>query len=378
MARNGFKVFDADLHVQEPWDLWLRYIEPRYKNQAPIGTRDYFMDLHLVHDGKVIAKSMHNKKGEDDQVKAQSVKQGRYDLYKDFEARGFGPDTQVEAMDKEGVDAAVLFPTRGLFAHAKEYDDDGLAAAISRAYNDWLADFCAYRPDRMFGAAMVPAQAVGAAVEEARRAKRDLGFKAIFLRPNPVKGRNWHDRTYDPLWAECEKLGLAVGFHEGVPCALPVAMADRFLVDDVDTWTTEHVACHPVEQMYACLSMVAGGVCHRFPALRVGFLEGNCSWAPFWLWRMDEHWEGTVKERTPEPPSFYFRRQCFVSVEADETVASRAIGWFEGGNIVFSTDFPHRDSKFPNAVNVLLGQAFPEDAKRKILWDNPAKLYGLA
>ena len=154
-------------------------------------------------------------------------------------------------------------------------------------------------------------------------------------------------------------------------------MADRFAGRTADTWMTEHVAAHPIEQMYACLSMINGGVCERFPALRVAFLEGNCSWVPFWLWRMDEHWEATVKDKVRERPSAYFKRQCFVSIEADETVGEYAIDKLDGESIVFSTDFPHRDGAFPEAVSTLLSQSFPEDAKRKILWDNPAKLYGL-
>ena len=298
MAKNGFKVFDSDLHVTEPWDLWLRYIEPKYRDQAPIGSTQFFTDICLIHDGKLISKpGWLQPEDEDDLAVQQSARRGRTELYEDFERRGWGPDVQIEAMDREGVDTAVLFPSRGLFAHAKEYDDDRLAAAISRAYNNWLVEFCAYAPERMYGAAMVPVQDVKAAVAEAKRAKEELGFRAIFIRPNPMRGRNWHERVYDPLWAECEKQGLVVGFHEGIPCALPVAMAERFSKPTEDNWATEHVAAHPIEQMYACLSTINGGVCERFPGLRIAFLEGNCSWVPFWLWRMDEHWEASVKDK---------------------------------------------------------------------------------
>jgi uncharacterized protein len=132
--------------------------------------------------------------------------------------------------------------------------------------------------------------------------------------------------------------------------------------------------------MYASLSMIQGGVCERFPALRVAFLEGNCAWVPYWLWRMDEHWEALeniTNRRTPKPPSDYFKRQCFVGMEADETPGKYAIDWGVSDNIVFSTDFPHPDSKFPNAVRTFVDQPLTEDSKRKILWDNCARLYHL-
>ena len=377
MSINGYKVMDSDMHVQEPPDLWQRYIAKEYRDRAPIGSNLHLSDIHLEHDGEIISRSK-RVFDEDELVRDAAKKHGRLEMFESYDERGWGPDVQVEAMDAEGIDVAVMFPTRGLFAHAKEYDDDELAAAISRAYNDWLAEFCSYCPDRMYGAAMLPAQNVPACVEEVRLA-RERGFKAIFLRPNPVRNRNWNNPVYDPVWAECEKQELAVGFHEGLPCTLPVAMGERFDGVHEDRWLTEHTAAHPIEAMYACLSIVGGGVCERFPELKFAFLEGNASWLPFWLWRMDEHWElreKAVKKTLPLRPSEYFKRQCFVGVEADEDIARYAFEAMGCDYFVFSTDFPHFDCKYPHGTETLLEQPFEDEAKRKILWDNCARLYG--
>ena len=379
MSLDGFKVMDSDMHVLEPVDLWPRYIESKFKARAPVGTNNYLVDLHLMHDGEVISRFKRPMEG-NDKVIAQCERFGRLEQYRDFESRGWDSHTQLEAMDAEGIDVAVLFPTRGLFAHAKEYDDDELAAAISRAYNNWMADFCAADPERMYGAAMVPAQNVQAAVEETRRAKLELGFKSIFLRPNPVRGRNWNNPVYDPLWEECQKHNLAVGFHEGTPCQLPVAIGERFDGVHEDLWMTEHVSAHPIEAMYACLSIIGGGVCERFPELRFAFLEGNCSWLPFWLWRMDEHHElraSVVADKLPLQPSEYFARQCFAGVEADENIAEDVFKRLGNDSIVFSTDYPHSDSRYPHSVETFLTQPFSDESKRKVLWDNCARLYAL-
>ena len=72
---------------------------------------------------------------------------------------------------------------------------------LGERQNNWLADFCEADPERLFGAAMVLPQDIDATVAEVRRSVRELGFKAIYIRPNPVRGRNWHDPIYDPLWA---------------------------------------------------------------------------------------------------------------------------------------------------------------------------------
>ena len=142
-----------------------------------------------------------------------------------------------------------------------------------------------------------------------------------------------------------------------------------------------HTVCHPGEQMLAAVSFCGGGILERHPRLRVAFLEGNASWVPFLLWRMDEHyeWLGDVFARDlSREPSEYFKRQCFVSVECDEEPIAAVFDQMGVANIVFSTDFPHPDCKYPGAVARFLELPLPDAAKRAILWDNCARYYGLA
>jgi predicted TIM-barrel fold metal-dependent hydrolase len=379
MTSAGYQVFDSDLHVMEPVDLWRRHIAPRYRDQAPVGTNDYFLDGNLAHDGRVISPSGVSYEHEDHHLDT-GTRHGRLALMRGYDARGWGADVMIEAMGCEGIDRAVLFPTRGLMACAKEYADDGLATAIARAYNDWLADFCGTDSVRLLGAAMLAPQDVAGAVAEARRARRDFGFPAVFIRPNPVRGRNWNDPAYDPLWAACEEEGLLVGFHEGFGALLPTAVAERFDGRHEDVWMTAHAAAHPVEMVYATLAMICGGVLERFPALRVAFLEANCSWVPYWLWRLDEHYEkasAATRRALPRRPSEYFKRQCFVSIEADEITAAPVIETI-ADNVVFSTDFPHGDSAYPRAVSTFFDLPMDAAIKRKVLWDNTARMYGIA
>ena len=283
-------------------------------------------------------------------------------------------------MDIEGIDMAMLFPSLALTAMGKEYDSDGLAANVAHAYNDWMAEFCAYSSERLLGAGILMPQAIDEAIDEVRRVRRELGFKAVVIRPNPVCGRNWHDPAYEPLWAACEEEELLVGFHEGIPCLLPHGVAQRFDGRYEDDWMTDHVARHPHEMQYTILCLVMGGVLERFPGLRVAFLEANCSWVPHWLWRMDEHYEvrgATIKEKLPVPPSEYFLRQCFVSVDPDEETAGPIMDRI-AGNVVFSTDYMHPDCIYPNAAKTFTeGNWLTDEQKRAILWDNCARMYQL-
>ena len=123
----------------------------------------------------------------------------------------------------------------------------------------------------------------------------------------------------------------------------------------------------PMANMFACTDMIYGGVMERFPKLKVAYLEGNCSWLPWLLWRMEEYGELTGVAEHPQmklTPLEYFQRQCWGAVECDEHVAKFIPEFGLEDNIVFSTDYPHLDVKYPHAVESLLKQPFTDQMKR--------------
>ncbi len=381
MAVDGYRVADSDMHVFEPADLWERYIDPAWRHVAPVGLAEMRRDMRVKVKSHVILRlgAVHPQ-GERSAWKEESE-----GPYTDAERHGWNPASQRRAMDSEGLDMAVLFPTRGLFVLGLDVPEqagaDGLepefAAAIARAYNDWLSDFCRVHPDRMFGAGMLAPHDVPGSVREARRCVEELGFKAVFLCPGTVNRRPWHHPAYDPLWAECERLGVAVGFHGGGQNHL----RPDFSLEVFDKLMMWHTFSQPLGIMATAVSLTAGGVCERFPSLRFALLEGNCSWAPWLFYRLDEHYEWVGAVEAPDlrmKPSEYFRRNCWLSVEADEAIARQYVDVFGDDNLVFSTDYPHADSKYPHAVRSFLGLPLPEASKRKILWENWRRLYDIA
>ena len=367
MVRDGFRVFDSDMHVVEPADLWERYIDPAFKDRAPKGLNRHPRDLAIQLGGTIYPPENLSYINAITPIMTQQM-----DVYAESEAQDWDSGSQVSAMDNEGIDLAVMFPSRGLFSLGRGDIEPDLATAISRGYNDWLVDFCA-GSDRMFGAGMVPPHDVAGAIKESRRVVEELGFKTVFIRPNPVNGRNWHDPHYDPLWAELERLGVPLSFHEGGRVDLPQPG------DNFETHMLYHTCTHPMAMMLAVVDVVGGGVLERFPGLTVAFLEGNCSWAPWLLWRLDEHYEMSAAYDHPDlkmEPSEYFRRQCYLSVECDEEPAEMVSKYGLEDNIVFSTDYPHADSKYPGSVERFLQMPLSDQARRKFLWDNCARLFG--
>ena len=370
MAKNGFLIFDSDMHIMEPPDLWQRYIDERYRSAAPVGitsenVRDLrisWPDLPSIANGTGatgISRTGHNY--EKNQV-----------LYKDHSSRGWDSYCQLEAMDAEGIDVAVMFPSRGLSVLTRPDIDPGLGAAIARAYNDWMYDFCSVDPNRMFGAGMISVYDINDAVAETRRAVQELGFKAVFVRSNVVNGRNWHDTWYEPLWNTLEELDVPIGFHEASG-SMSKQAGEHF-----DNFMLRRVYAQPFEQMMGLGSLVGGGVLEQHPNLRAAFLEANCAWLPWLLWRIEEMHELELDAYMPElteSPIELFKRQCWVSIEPDEEPAKYAIDYIGSDQIVFSTDYPHGDSRYPNAVNAFLELDLTDEEKRKILWDNCARFY---
>ncbi len=376
MAHQGYKVMDSDMHLIEPHDLWQRYIDPAFKSIAPVGANA------VPRDGRVYVAG--RNPADTPRMWGKHIARHVVPQKQDYEladTRGYDNVSQLDAMDKEGIDVAVLFPSRGLFVLGIDSTETAgeagiepaFADAVARAYNDWLYDFCALDRRRLKAAAMVAPHDVDTAVREARRAVSELGFKAIFLLPGLVNKRPWHDSYYDPLWAECERLDVPVGFHGGGPDRLTdfgIGLHEIFMM-----W---HTFAHSLGPMQALVSLTAGGVFDRFPKLRAAFLEGNCSWAPWLLARLDEHYEdyiGKYEVKLSMKPSDYFKRNCYVSVESDEATVKLYVDWLGNDNVVFSTDYPHVDSKFPHAVAKLLTLPVSEESKRKFLWDNCARLY---
>jgi len=373
-------VADSDMHVMEPADLWQRYMDPAWGHAAPVGLSEIERDMRVKVKNAVMLRLGRMRP----RTTSRPWNPDQDSAFAHAEKAGWDAASQVAAMEMEGLDATVLFPSRGLFVLALQSTDhigpDGLepdlASAIARAYNDWMADFvrdCG-APGRVFGAAMVAPHDVAASVDElARNVER--GFKAAFLAPGLVDAKPWHDPKYDPLWREAERLDVPVCFHGGGTTYLKPDFAFSEHLDRLMLW---HSFNQPLGIMFVTTCFTSGGILERFPSLRVGLLEGNCSWAPFMLYRLDEHWEWMGKYEAPEltlKPSAYFLRNCFVSCEADEAAARHYFEDFGDDNVVFSTDYPHADSKFPRSTETFLDLPFEQSTKRKALWDNFERLY---
>ena len=369
------KVIDSDGHVVEPRAVWTEYIEPEF--------RDGVIQIRRNHDGMdQLWINGENRSRASLPVAASMIPGGLKNLerartltWDDVPAGGWNPRERLKVMDAEGIDVAVLYPS--LWLLYGDLIEPKLAAAACRAYNNWMADFCKESPSRLYAVAPMPLQDVDEAVREMRRVVRELGFKAVFVRPNPFAGRRLNDPAYERFWQTAQELNVAVAVHSSFGTKMPTMGADRYR----DPFFF-HMVCHPFEQQGACMDVICGGVLQKYPKLRVGFLESGVGWLGYWLDRMDEHFEG-MHSYVPwlrERPSDQFREHCFVTLDPHETMLkATTVDMRMEGNILWGSDFPHFDCTYPGIVGEIKQACakLPESARRAIITDNALRFYDL-
>ena len=331
MART---VIDADGHVGEPKDLFERYLDVPLGGRKPYMTRDDWGVNRWVIEGPAVPPE---GKGIGPKTRYGVMREGMHQ-----------PRLRIEDMDAEGIQVAVIFPSTAMvFGWGIENPEVALAAC--RAYNNYLAEYCAHDPARLKGVAALPLQDPTAAAEELRRCTA-RGMVAGFIPPQ-FRNVGLEDPRYTPIFHTAQELDVPVVVHATSGAQIStVAGTDRY-----DKFFFTHMVSHPFEQMLAMLSLIAGGVLEQFPRLRVGFFEAGAGYVPYWLERMDEHYHGYAKDATPMrmAPSAYFQRQCWVSCEPGERELPRAIAVLGAEKILFASDYHHFDAVFPGAVAAL-------------------------
>jgi predicted TIM-barrel fold metal-dependent hydrolase len=385
-----YRVVDADGHVLEPpTGLWER-APAEFKDRMFRVVRDDEGKEWVHYDGAVSrATAIAGTAGMSVEEQTRAF---RGDLqYSDMVPGSYEPEPRIPVLDTDGIDQSVLYPTRLL--DIARLADHAFAAAVSRAYNDWLVDYCRYAPDRLFGIAMVPQQDIELAVAEIHRAK-GLGMVGVFARPNPSVGeRKLLDPVYDPLWRACAEADLPLGLHPFLAPDMPGACRalgiNEIKGGDVIAQTAmgniffTQAISNPFDMMLSLTYLIAGGVLERHPNLRVLLLEANGGWIVPWLERLDHHHEifGRDVPAMKMKPSEYFKRQCWISFDADEsTLAMTAESPLVGADrIIWASDYPHPDAKYPGVTEELdeACERLSEAQRARIFGLNAAELYKL-
>ncbi len=371
---------DADGHILEPADVWEKYIDPQYRDQA-IRVRTGSDGLEILElDGRPskymqpgglagfggMGKSHEEMGPSPDRTYMGEAPFGSMD-----------PTQRLERMDQEGLEKAIVYPSLGLLWETEEVEDFGLQAAFARAYNRWVEDFCSGTKGRLVPIAHISMGDPQEAARELERAVKN-GAKGAFFVPFTPTWKSHAHPDYDPFWAKVQELEVPVGIH---PSGEPPAKRVHQRFKDMQKWATWHFNVHGAQgPLQAFTAMFQYGLFDRFPKVKIVVLESGAGWAGYLLNRMDAVYDSPLGESVPlkEKPSYYFQRQCWISGDPDEKAFGHVVDFVGADKFFWASDFPHPDhpGDYMEELNELV-EPMSDTTRQKVIGDNAARVYGL-
>jgi predicted TIM-barrel fold metal-dependent hydrolase len=377
---RSYQIVDADAHVNPVPTFWEDYLPAHLRELAPKVETEGDVD-YVVFEGKRRKVNL---------IGAQAGRSGKdFKLegrLSDARKGGWMPGERLADMDRDGMDAAVLFGGGPLGT-----GNDELFMASFSAYNRWLADFCSYDPRRLCGIAYVPMRDVQETIAMMKDAAK-LGFTAVNIpafpqaqekiQPNdggsaqllaltgdPMGPRRYDNPEFDPVWKTAVDLGLVLTIHLGAR-GVRFQEPDKFLAD---------LPMSKVAMAEPIAILIYGAVFERFPDLKFATIESGVGWFAWFANYMDATWKKQrywTKSPLTKEPSFFMDQNIYGSF-IDEVVGIANRHMPGGKNIMWSSDYPHSETTFPNSDEVIarIFDGVPENEKIQIIGGIAKKLF---
>ncbi len=362
-AGGRYRLISADGHVNEPGDLWVDRVPAGMRDRAPRMVSFPEGDAWVIEGvADPINFGMNACAGlEPEDMKGWM----RFD---EMRRGGWDPAARLEEMDRDGVDAEVLYPTPRLSNAIIANRDVDYHLTMIRAYNDWLSEFVSYAPERFGGLAILPNCGVDHAVAEVERVLGRPGMRGVVIGCWP-HGTLSIDPEDDKVWAVLEERRIPLGIHVSLTQSMPAA----------------HRAKLPgygrfFDAPNRMIEMVFSGMFDRFPELDVVFAETDFGWVPYVKEQIDNNYqrlEPVSRFGLAQLPSDYISRHFHFGYMTD-TFGLRNMNYVGSERILWSSDYPHISADYPfswRTIQASLSGVSPTD-RANILHANSERLYG--
>ncbi len=354
------RTVDADAHVVESEHTW-DFIPPEGQKYRPVivqphgeSGRQYWMV-----DGKIrgLARSVITAQ----QFEEISRRAGR-NMSTSPETREMeNVEARLQHMDELGIDVQVLYPTIfiGPVADRPEWD-----VPICQGFNRWMADIWQRAGDRLRWVCVPPLLDREAAIEELRFSAAH-GACAVFMR-GIEKDRLLHDPYHYPIFAEAERLNLAIGVH--------IAFGTPWL-DDLLSTSFGGFWKFRMSNVGAFHSVIGTRLPEQFPSLRMGFVEAAAGWVPYVLKDLDRRVAAQGRKLSKDVLKEY---RLYVSCQTDDDI-DYIMRYTGEDNLVIGTDYGHSDqsTEVEALRNLESNGGITKAQYQKIACDNARALYGL-
>jgi predicted TIM-barrel fold metal-dependent hydrolase len=285
-------------------------------------------------------------------------------------------DERIRDMNRNGVLASMCFPSLPGFSGRRfqEAEDKDLALVMLQAYNDWHIDeWCGSHPGRFMPLSIGPTWDMDAMVAELKRVHAK-GCRAISMPELPhMQGLPSYanDDYWSPFFRAVSDLGIVMCLHIGMGLDA-INMGPDFSMDNYMVLSTQVT-------VLAVQDLLWGPAFRKYPELKVAFSEGGIGWIPFLMDRIDRHYDNQRwlgQDFGGKLPSEVFREHSLACFIYDPT-SLKLYDEIGLDIIAFETDYPHSDSLWPDAAEVLLeqcnGAGLSDEAIHKISWQNVAR-----
>jgi predicted TIM-barrel fold metal-dependent hydrolase len=358
---NKYLMISADCHCQEPAGLWHKYLPEEYQKRLP----RIEVDLNGVK--WVIAEGMQRSRLLDSHLAGEDKLRN---------ASGADPLERMKDHRRDGVDAEIIFPNRGLSMWATP--DAKFGAAQCRIWNDWAWDTFGKYNDFMSPIAAIMTADVELAIDEIKRVA-SLGFRGVNLPCKPIYGGhdarhpNYNMSLYDKMWEVIQDYDIAITFHISTGRDPRAARKDGGAVINY----VAHALAPTVEPMAALCS---SGVLERFPKLRFALIECGIGWVPWALEAMDEAYRKHHMWALPKLkklPSDYFREHGAASFQDDPIGLELAVNHNLVANFLWANDYPHHEGSWPHSAQSIERQMphLSDQQRAEILGLNAARIF---
>ena len=299
---------------------------------------------------------------------------GMFEDGKNGVQRPSDPHLRLKEMERDGVDAEVIF---GILGSASKMQDPEAAIEMFRIYNDWLKQFCSHYPERHIGLACLPYGNINAAVEEVYRCAK-LGLPGLELSSSWDMEPMWLP-CWEPLWKAINEVQLPLHFHT-FPTTNPKAR-DQASGRVRRAAMFEGVTAFQMGLVHILAAVIGAGVLERHPNIKISLGESGIGWIPYALDRMDFEYEDRFRDLMPLKPSEYWKRQCRATFQYD-VIGPMLINkndLMTEDSLMWGSDYPHTDGIWPESDQYIAEQFDGLTAAqiKKITCDNAVEFYGL-
>ena len=276
-------------------------------------------------------------------------------------------DGRIQEMDEEGADVEIMVPGGAPGGH----EDPRVDMAFIRALHRHLDNFCGRYPSRLKSILQVSARAVDQSVEEMKYWKNAPW--AVAVQVNVPRGMPLDHPDLEPIWKQAAEQDVCVVHHSSASnCP-----------GEHDLWDNPflgRLSSHPWGAMRAVASFMGAGIMDRYPTIRMAILESGFGWLPFWGRRMDDQvrYMGYVNPDLKHTMWEHLTGGRFfagIVIHEGEEMAQIVNQTMGDQVLMFGSDYPHAESRFPDSVDIVSDWKLGEDTKRRLFWENATRCF---